>query len=148
MGSLLWLSSHLQKAFEIVLRGVPGKDLQKQQHCVQSLFSSQGGGHRRRTLLSHSWVGASGLIPQGDQTLVASWRCLGTMETKEVKETLLSEPPTEPRGVEVLGSDSPPRPPPPCNPLILISCKLGSLLYNTSCTNASGCTGNLSRALL
>lgn len=73
-------------------------------------------GHRRCVLLMCSWVRASGLIPQGEQTLVASWRCWGTMETKEVKETLLSQPPTEPRGVLVLRIDRV-----PCSPLILIN---------------------------
>lgn len=47
------------------------------------------------------------------------------METKEVKGTLLSQPPTEPRGVLVLRIDWA-----PCSPLILINCEIGpSLLY-------------------
>lgn len=41
------------------------------------------------------------------------------METKEGKETLLSQPPTEPRGVLVLRIDRA-----PCSPLILINCEI------------------------
>lgn len=125
-GSLLSLSSHLPE------RSTRQGPSEAAALCAVSIQFP--GGHRRCTLLSHSWGGASGLIPQGDQTLVASWWCLGTMETKEVKGTLLSQPPTEPRGVLVLGSDRP-----PCSPLILISCKLCSLLHFTSCANAFGC---------
>lgn len=44
------------------------------------------------------------------------------METKEGKETLLSQPPTEPRGVLVLRIDRA-----PCSPLILINCEIDPL---------------------
>ena len=45
------------------------------------------------------------------------------METKEGKETLLSQPPTEPRGVLVLRIDRA-----PCSPLILINCEIDPCL--------------------
>lgn len=44
------------------------------------------------------------------------------METKEGKETLLSQPPTEPRGVLVLRIDRA-----PCSPLILINYEIDPL---------------------